>query len=85
MFKLLTILIWIGVLILLVPANSSLSQSSDTAQTGQPRDTLQTKEAGTGQAKQTTRIGQLCPALTEFPVMLGRPAPCLKTYSLSDH
>lgn len=85
MSKLFTILMWIGVLTLLLPTNSSLSQSSDTADTGQSRDTLHTREGGTGQVKQISRIAQLCPALTEFPVMLGRPAPCLETYSLSDH
>nr|MBN2276124.1 hypothetical protein [candidate division Zixibacteria bacterium] len=30
-------------------------------------------------------IKKCCPSLAELPLMLGRPAPCIKNYSLFGH
>ena len=67
-------------LLLLLPANNSSSQTS-------PEGNLYLAKASAN-VKGTQRPAQpgqsdLCPALLELPIMLGRPAPCTRYYSLN--
>ncbi len=66
-------------LLLLLPANNSSSQTS-------PPDNLYlakyTAEDKGTQSTVPQSQSELCPSLLELPLMLGRPAPCTRNYSL---
>ncbi len=66
-------------LLLLLPANNSSSQTSPPDNLYPARNTAEMMET---QSTASQSQSELCPALLELPLMLGRPAPCTRNYSL---
>ena len=67
-------IIWMILLILVLPANTLLMKTSEQDQAAQ---------------KPLQQIDSVilteCPSAVELPLMLGRPAPCLATFSTIPH
>jgi hypothetical protein len=66
-------------LLMLLPANNSSSQTLPDNKLYPAKDTPNNITAG-DTAKQSQ--SELCPALLELPLMFGRSAPCTRNYKL---
>jgi hypothetical protein len=67
-------------ILMLLPANNVSSQTSPPDSKLYPIQKPFGMVAIAGTATQSQ--SELCPAVLELPLMLGRPAPCLRNYRL---
>lgn len=66
---------------LLFPAISALEDVPDNTGTPQVDDSL-SDQPDVAEITEESEIRGLCPSILEMPLMLGKPAPCMATYSL---
>jgi len=84
MREFLTTLTMTATLMLLLPACAL--NSADAADSSRLMATSQDAPAKSPEPPAADAPGRIsCPALTEMPLMLGRPCPCLATYNLAEN
>jgi hypothetical protein len=74
-------LIWLILLILALPANTPLTIASVPDETAESANSLHGAETTRAVQEINSTILAECPSALELPLMLGRPAPCLATFS----
>jgi len=67
---------------LLLPVGSALETVPDDSAELLDDDRESGPVQGSADFVKESEVNNLCPSLTQLPLMMGRPAPCLATYPL---
>ena len=82
MGKIAVILACFMVICLLLPAGSALETVPDDSADLLDDDMESRPGQNSADFVKESEVRNLCPSLTQLPLMMGRPAPCLATYPL---
>lgn len=83
--KVITTLAWVALLLLTFPGNSTTTGTPYAGEAGEVAIMNIEQQIALVNTIPTNSIYVTCPSLAELPLMLGRPAPCVASYSILDN